>query len=851
MNRYSFFILSILLGLLSATAAAPKELHGTISDAETGEALSGVVVQALNATGRAMTFASSTASGSFSLKVNSETDSVSFRRIGYETTTLPISYNFRDGVRMTAKVTQLNDVIVQAPDIYAKGDTLVFNVARYANAKDNAIIDVIKRLPGIKVEEDGTIKYQGKPINKFYIDGNDFIGGQYGLATENISHEDVKSIEVMENHQPVKALEGIEFPEEAGFNLKLKDDAHSRWVGVTKAATGAEPFLYDGSLYTMRIASKMQNIVTLRDGNTGWNPATQTTEHDFNDMFSSDYSESIWPEYLSADIISTPLTEKRTRDNLSWMANAISAWKRGDNTMRLKLNYVGDRLDYNSSLNTDYFSQSIPDFIQKNTLRTQTHDLSAQFNSDVNKSCCFFKDKLTVKAVWDDSKSAITGTMNLDQNVRRRNISASNDLKLIKRNDKKLFELVSRNSFLHSHNRLSVIGEDVVLQNLGITDFRSTTETQYGKLTRFWKFYLSGGVDLNYHRMNTELSGMSAYDNSGIHNAFLSNIYATPQIDYERNNWRLSMKIATKWLHHSINGRHDYLNLTHQLSVRTKISAKSEFSGSVAYRLSSPQACLNMPAPILADYRNLFIGESHGKYTQDISGGLSYRYRNPLNAFFINASVTYNYCRSTLMSNQMFIDDFIISTFSDQLSGSNIWHFNGGISKGLGHSKMVVGCDFNTSTSSASSMRDNVVSPYKQITAGAKPYFKGSILRWLSLNYEANYGFSQLKVDGIANSYYSFNQNLYSTVIPFEQLQFTIGTEHFLTHFPEGNTEKIVLFDASTVWRVNSKIRLSLTANNLLNKRHYEYITYGTLSRTEHSFQIRSRNIFASIQYRF
>ena len=73
---------------------------------------------------------------------------------------------------MATKATQLNDVIVQAPDIYAKGDTLVFNVARYANAKDNAIIDVIKRLPGIKVEDDGTIKYQGKPINKFYIDGN-------------------------------------------------------------------------------------------------------------------------------------------------------------------------------------------------------------------------------------------------------------------------------------------------------------------------------------------------------------------------------------------------------------------------------------------------------------------------------------------------------------------------------------------------------------------------------------------------------------------------------------------------------------------------------------------------------
>ena len=156
--------------------------------------------------------------------------------------------------------------IVQAPDIYAKGDTLVFNVAQYANAKDDAIIDVIKRLPGIKVEKDGTIKYQGKPINKFYIDGNDMIGGQYGLATENISHEDVKAVEVMENHQPVKALEGIEFPEESGINLKLRDDARSRWAGVAKAAAGADPAMADASVYAMRIAPQMQNIVTLRGG---------------------------------------------------------------------------------------------------------------------------------------------------------------------------------------------------------------------------------------------------------------------------------------------------------------------------------------------------------------------------------------------------------------------------------------------------------------------------------------------------------------------------------------------------------------------------------------------------------
>lgn len=852
MSRRTFFMIAIILGMMSTSAASlPEELSGTISDAETGEPISGVVVQALNSEGRAIAFASSNATGIFSIKTNPGIDSISFRRIGYETIKLPVSYRFSDGVRMATKTTQLNDVIVQAPDIYAKGDTLVFNVARYADAKDNAIIDVIKRLPGIKVEEDGTIKYQGKPINKFYIDGNDFIGGQYGLATENISHEDVKSVEVMENHQPVKALEGIEFPEEAGINLKLKDDARSRWVGVANTAAGIEPLLYDASLYAMRIASKAQNIVTFRGGNTGWNPASQITEHDFNDMFSADYVENLFPEYISADIISFPLTEKRTRDNRSWIGNTISAWRRGDNSMRFKLNYAGERLDYKSSLKTGYFSHEIPDFLQRNSLHTQKHDLSAQFNSEINRHGYFLKDKFTASATWDNSNSVITGSMNLDQYVKRRSISIANDLKLVKRNDKKLFELVSRNSLVHSPNRLSIARGNDAIQNLGITDFRSTTESKYGKLTRFWKSYINGGIDFNYHRIHTKLSGMGDYDNHNTINAFISDAYATPQVDYNRNNWHVSIKSALRWRHQNIGSRHDYLNIVPRLSVRKKTSAKSEFSSTLTYSLNSPQVYLDVSAPILSDYRNLFIGKSNGKYSHNFSAGFSYSYRNPLNSIFFNASAAYNFRHSSLMSNQLFIDDMIISTFTDRGSDNGTWHFIGGVSKGLAHSKMVVGCNFNTSISSATSMRDNALNRYEQFTADFKPYFRGSILRWLSLNYEASYLLSKLKIAGIRNAHHSFNQNLHVTVMPDDKLQFTVGAEHLLTHFPEGDTENLILIDASAVWKLNSKMRLSLTAQNLLNSRHYEYMTYGTLSYSEHSFHLRPRNILLSLQFRF
>lgn len=844
MIRNGFFILCVLLGLLPAAAAGPGELRGKVSDAATGEPLQRAIVRCGGA------FVSTGQDGSFLLSPKHVADSVSFRCMGYETRVLPVTADLSD-VRLNQKATELKDVIVEAPDIYAKGDTLVFNVAKYANARDNAIIDVIKRLPGIKVEEDGTIKYQGKPINKFYLDGNDFIGGQYGLATNNISYKDVKSVEVLENHQPVKALEGIEFPEEAGINLKLKEDARSRWVGVAKASAGVQPFLYNGSLFTMRIAPKIQNMFTVKADNTGWNPANEIQDHGFDDMFPSDYSSSLWPEYISADIVSAPLSEKRTRDNLSWLADAITAWKSGDTSMRLKLDYSGDRLDYNSGIVTDYFSENIPAFVQNNRLRTQSHDFSAQFNSETNKRGYYLKDKLALDGELNRSNSAITGSFDLGQRVDRKSFSAQNDLKLVKRNDKKLFTLTSRNAFSHRPDRLRVSGEEAAEQSLGVTDFRSTNEIRFGKMRRFWKYYLTSGFDLDYHRMNGALEGFGDFDNRGVHEAFLSGVYATPQVEYERGGWRIWLRSPLKWRHYKTDSNRDYINVSPGFGVKRQLSSKSDISGTVSYVLGSSPAYLGIDMPVLSDYRNLFLPHAAGGYTHDVSASLSYRYRNPMKSLFVNASAGYSYQRSPVMSNQLFVDDFIISTYSGRLSGSHSWRAKGGLSKGLGHSRMVVGLDADASVTSASSMRDDAVIPFRQIAVGVKPYFKGSLLKWLSANYEAEYGFSRLGINGVGNVSHSFRQNLFATISPSDEVQFTVGAEHFLTRFPEGNTAWLVLLDVSAVWRVSGRVRLSLTADNILNRRRYEYVTYGTLSRSEHAFNIRPRSILASIQYRF
>ena len=83
MNRYSFFILSLFLGLLPVSAAAQETVYGKVVDGETLEPVGGVVVQALNKNGKASAFTSSDPDGVFKIKTSDSTDSVSFRCMGY------------------------------------------------------------------------------------------------------------------------------------------------------------------------------------------------------------------------------------------------------------------------------------------------------------------------------------------------------------------------------------------------------------------------------------------------------------------------------------------------------------------------------------------------------------------------------------------------------------------------------------------------------------------------------------------------------------------------------------------------------------------------------------------------
>ena len=273
--KVAFRTLLISLALMTGVAATAQRvtLSGTVTDGANGQPIAGVLVTVRpSGAQKVLAFTQTMANGRFEVTLTADaTDRVLyFSMMGYAARTLPIEKGRTTyDVTLKEQATALREVVIRAPSIHERGDTITYIVSRFATTADRSLGDVLKKMPGIEVEKSGAISYNGKPINKFYIEGKDMLGGRYGIATNNIHPSDVGSVEVMENHQPVKALENISFSQNPAINIRLKEDAKARWVGTAKAAVGASPFLWEGELALMRFKRKSQTLNTLKSNNTG------------------------------------------------------------------------------------------------------------------------------------------------------------------------------------------------------------------------------------------------------------------------------------------------------------------------------------------------------------------------------------------------------------------------------------------------------------------------------------------------------------------------------------------------------------------------------------------------------
>lgn len=859
--RLITMIIAILLGL-TITYGQTKEICGKVFDKEDNSPIAGVIVQVKDSSDNSYQYTITNDKGEYCIRYNvSVAELLRFQCMGYKSQEINISeIQSNNTIYMVSQPTQLRDVIIKAPDIEQRSDTLSYYMSKYATAEDKKIADVLKRLPGIKVEDNGQIKYNGEPINKFYIDGSDFMDDRYGIATENINPADVASVEVLENHQPMQVLKGLEFSQQAGLNIKLKEEARHRWIAILNGGVGLSPLLYDASAFAMRIAGKWQNMESIRVNNTGWNPATQSTQHIYNDIFGNGYVDELWSNYINVGISSSPIDESRTRDNFSILANTSNSWHIGEGKdVKYNLTYEGDRLDYLTGYETNYFDDDIPSFIERNQMRTQAQRIDGQWALQVNRPTLFLKDNLYIDADWNKSVSDMGGTLSLSQKSETPAFSATNDLQLVKRIDNNLLTVSSRNRYSYKPHALFVSGPENAVQEITSGDFRSVTEARYGWIFGRWRVYARGGVDFNYHYMASTLSGLEfPYAMQNDVNFSLLNTYLAPEVSYESYKWKVRLSVPTSYnLHHirdkkaADNTTNNYVAATPSLYVRHQINAKMEIAAQLRYSLTPPKASTYISGLMMTDFRNLCMDTPASEYSDTRSVTMTFKYRNPITSLFFNLTGQYKWSSNPYMTNLLFLGDYILSTISPIRNDDHSLILNGSISKGLMSGRMTIGLDAGYIQMWDNAMRQNSISPYMLQVLNIQPYLKGHFTNWFSADYRLSYSKNTMDIeDATSSNYDALKQYLTLTFVPAKKWQVAIGGEHYYAKFSSGSSVNLILLDASVRWNVSKKVDISLTAANLLNQREYRYASYGLLSETEYMYRLRGRSIMASIQVR-
>ena len=146
-------------------------------------------------------------------------------------------------LKMEPQSTQLGEVVIQgevAP-VTIKRDTIEFNAPSFKVAPNSSVEDLLKRLPGVEVESDGTVKAQGETVQRVTIDGKEFFGRDPKIATRNLPADAIQKVQVFDRRSDQALFSGIDDGQrEKTINLELKEKNRNGAFGNVTAGYGTE-----------------------------------------------------------------------------------------------------------------------------------------------------------------------------------------------------------------------------------------------------------------------------------------------------------------------------------------------------------------------------------------------------------------------------------------------------------------------------------------------------------------------------------------------------------------------------------------------------------------------------------
>lgn len=285
MKRLFTIVLMAVLASLTITAqttttaasrATTKKLTkanvtGYVKDSETGEALVRATIQIMSEdTTKMITGGVTNTLGGYTIKnVEEGNYVVKISYIGYHDFFRKMTVKNAETIHNVGTVLLTpNSILIEGavvtgamPQVEVHEDTLIFNADAFKVPEGSVLEDLVKKLPGAEVDEDGNIKINGKSITQILVNGKEFFSNDRNMAMKNLPTEIIDKIKTYDKQSDQARLSGIDDGnEQTVIDLTIKKGMNRGWFGNINGGVGTND-LYNGRINLNRFQEEVQGSI--------------------------------------------------------------------------------------------------------------------------------------------------------------------------------------------------------------------------------------------------------------------------------------------------------------------------------------------------------------------------------------------------------------------------------------------------------------------------------------------------------------------------------------------------------------------------------------------------------------
>lgn len=663
MNRCVLILLLISTLLPQLQAQEPKLTKLKFRLVEEGEngvvPIIDVVCQVFDDESKLLTFAITDNRGNATLKLQNGSSYVTFSRLGYKSKRLEVTQLDRDHINtiyLVPKPTQLKEITVKAPPIKRQSDTLIYNISSFANSQDRYIEDVLKKLPGITVADNGSISYQGQSISKLYIEGQDLLGNRYNQATRNLPVDAVSQVQLLENNQNIKVLQGNVFEEKAALNIKLKQKYKLRLFGEVTGGIGGTPLIWDNKLFLTQIGGINQLMITGKMNNDGQDLSDETTEH--IDVSNIDMYEIRPQPFLRSATLTPPVNKERQLLNRAYTWGLNDLIKTGDDS-HIRLNIVG----YHDKINQGYYQDfrygglTPTQISEHNSLVNWIDRYTPTIKYELNSSKVFLSNELRMEIEKGLQQTEILNTSKdqIQQSITQKPLLLQNKLQSVFFAGTTLFNFTSNLSYFINSENLST--------PYASADYKTTllsTKNRLYTTIPLGDYRLELGAIADYIRQGYTSQGTVRREaiEAGIKTSILKR--------YSKGSISLSLPLTwnSQALYNQTHNKHNdrYFSINPSLSWRHDFSSKLTLSASSAYSTSNDTDAFYAYHSVYQNYRTEYISPLKTYRRSSLRHSVSLSYHNLVTMIFANLTLSHNYTTSQYYKDFTYTDHKTVIT---------------------------------------------------------------------------------------------------------------------------------------------------------------------------------------------